>query len=652
MRFGPAAWGKRAALLPIGALAVAACGSTSAGSSSVPTQFDPSSFDTSSVSWLAANNNDSGTPPTTPTGTLIMEGAENADPSANMDPNGEYDTIGYTIMRMIARQLVTYPASTNFATATSLVADAATEVPTTANGGITDGGITYTFHIRTGMEWSDGTPVTAQDFELGLKRTCEPELAPLGNPGYYEATIQGFASFCTGLENLAGPGSTASSPVPATGAQRQAYLDGTSISGISTPDSQTLVITLTQPATDFLNIMAMPFASAAPPSTETLIPETTGNPIWSDGPYEVSDYDPGHEIVLTPNPHWGDSPSAVSWSDDPVRHRYVAEVDVRMDLASSAAESQVQEDILAGTADLEWNTVVPVSSLGSLSNFSDLRFGSFPAPGSMNPYLVFNTLSPNNGGALGKVAVRQALEYAIDKVAMGKIYGGAAYNLPLNQVFGAGTEGYIPNYDPYPTANNQGDPAKCKSMLAAAGYPHGLTLKDYYRTDGKHPAIFEEVKTDFAACGVTVDGVGIASGNYYTTSGIASAGAGDLQKGSWDITEPGWEPDWFAQPSAPTNARSILPDIFDGSLSFPGTDWGDYNDPTTNADVTAALAAPTLSQANADWQKANEQVMKDAAFIPFQEQNNNIMRSTRVHNAIYFPFSTYYDPTQIWLSAS
>ena len=78
---------------------------------------------------------------------------------------------------------------------------------------------------------------------------------------------------------------------------------------------------------------------------------------------------------------------------------------------------------------------MPTADIAGLESPSwNPQLGVFPAPGNTNPYLVFNVQSPNNDGALGNVKVRQALEYAIDKVAIGKIYGGASLNQPLNQV--------------------------------------------------------------------------------------------------------------------------------------------------------------------------------------------------------------------------
>ena len=61
---------------------------------------------------------------------------------------------------------------------------------------------------------------------------------------------------------------------------------------------------------------------------------------------------------------------------------------------------------------------------------------------------------------------------------MAKIYGGTDFNVPLNQVFGPGAQGYIAGYDPYATTDNEGDATKCKSMLKAAGYPNGFTITD------------------------------------------------------------------------------------------------------------------------------------------------------------------------------
>ena len=73
----------------------------------------------------------------------------------------------------------------------------ATVVPTTANGGVTNGGKTYTFHIKPGVDW-DSTPVrqvTSQDFLREFKAFCNP-VSPVGNPTYFDAAIVGMTSYC------------------------------------------------------------------------------------------------------------------------------------------------------------------------------------------------------------------------------------------------------------------------------------------------------------------------------------------------------------------------------------------------------------------------------------------------------------------------
>jgi ABC-type transport system substrate-binding protein len=623
----PRALTKRISVVAVAAMAVAACGSASSTpTSSGPLNlFDATRFNATNVPWLSANANSSGSP--VMGGTLKVEGS--TDLSAAGDPQADYEVESFTLSRTFARQLVSYPPSTNFNTAVSIVPDAASSLPK-----VSSDGVTYTFNLRSGIMWntSPPRPVTSQDFKRGILRNCDPTLSPNGNPGYFSSTIVGFKAYCTAFEGA----NPAESP-----AARAASINAgmTSVSGIQTPDSSTIVFTLTEPAVDFLNILALPFASAAPVEYLSDMPLTPPYHFYSDGPYYESTYNVGHEIILSRNPAW-------SQSSDPNRHQYVNEIDIKLDLAGSAAGTEVQQDMQANTADLAWNTPVPTADIPSLESPTwNPQFGTFPQPGDSNPYIAFNVHSPNNGGATGNVKVRQALEYAIDKVAIAKIYGGASLNQPINQVIGPGAEGYIPIND-YPTPKNQGDPAKCKTLLAAAGYPKGFSVKYYFRNSGNHPAVFQSVQSDLGKCGVTVVGTPIATG-FYGSSGIGATTLDGLKAGHWDMTDLGWGPDWYSS----TNGRSILPDILDGALSFPGSDYGGYDDPAVDALVIQAEAATTIAAAASLWHQADVQVMKDAPIIPVMTSLFTVFRSARVHNALYIPFSESYDFTQIWLSS-
>ncbi|HEX2133602.1 MAG TPA: ABC transporter substrate-binding protein [Actinophytocola sp.] len=553
-------------------------------------------------------------------GTLKYVGADDVD---HLDTASGYYTVTATLMRTFTRQLFTYPALENPTEGIMPVADLATEVPTEENGGISEDGTTYTLTLREGAQW-DTEParaVVAEDFVRGFKRLCNP-VQPSGGLTYYTSTIVGMQEFCDGFAKVA----------PEIGPMK-AYIQGNDITGISAPDERTLVFELTAPAADFLNILSMKFASAAPVEYLDYIPdgaEFRQNTI-SNGPYRITEYVPDKSIHLERNPAW-DAES------DPVREAYVDAIDVTLGQGSPDA---VQQQLEVGSADLSWDQPVPVTVIPRLQQSEDENFSVYPLLDT-NPYLAFNHVSPNEDGAIGKLKVRQAIIYAIDKQAIARIYGGETLNETINQVIPPDNVGHE-EFDLYETENDTGDPQRCKDLLAEAGYgPNELTLKAWFRNSGRHPDVAQSYQADLERCGIQVELIPTPQADYYS----AYLGQPSRAKaGEWDITAPGWIPDWYGQ-----NGRAIVQPLFETNCTVNTVNYGCYSNPDVDRMIQEALEAQSLDEAEELWHEIDRTLMEDAAFVPFKTNKKPMYHSDRVQGAKFINTLTFFDPTNLWLA--
>jgi peptide/nickel transport system substrate-binding protein len=545
-------------------------------------------------------------------GTINVVAAGGQD---HFDPVSAYGTWDYMFERIYARQLVTYPTvsynkvgDAGWKKDTTPVPDVATAIPTVANGGITDNGTTYTFHIKNGVDWQDGAQVTSYDFAREYYAFPNP-VAPVGNSGYFISTIAGFKQYFNAetayFANKAHPPTAANIAHWAETAQAKGQ-----ITGITTPNSSTIEFHLVEPAADFLYILAMPFNSARPASYNNYVPDSAAfrQHLQSDGPYKLQSYVPGKSVVWVRNKAW-------KQSTDAVRHQYASKIVVTIGVTD--AQTQVDE-IKAGTEDLQMDTPFPPDDIPSFLGTPDFKVWGWS---NTNPYVVFNLRSPDAGGAMNKLLVRQAMEYAINKSAIQKLFGGPSVATIISTAIPPGNLGYKP-ISLYNTKNNQGDPAKCKALLKQAGYPHGLTLVDLHLNDSVNTALFESVQASFATCGIKLTSKPEPISSYFVDLGNAPE---NNKANQWDVAQPAWIPDWFGD-----NGRTTVQPFFETDCALNTINYGCFNNKTVDADIAKALQTSNETAAAALWHQVDLIAQQQAIIIPLIDQGNPVYSSDRV----------------------
>lgn len=304
-------------------------------------------------------------------------------------------------------------------------------------------GLTYTFHLRNGVRFHDGRPLTARDVAASFRRALAP--ATSGGRGWPLYPIAGAAAFAAGTAG--------------------------DLRGLQTPDDSTVVLSLERPLNVFPKLLAMPVAAVVPAGP---LPGDFGQHPIGSGPWRFVSWSHDDQIVVARNPdYWGGPPAS-----DTLRIRIIPEALTQAAEYESGRLSVVE---------------VPFGETERWERDHAAELDRRPALRAL--YVAINT----RRGPLADVRVRQALNYATDvPTLLDQIMGGRG-----TRTAGAlppGLDGYDSTRAPYPH-----DIARARALLRAAGYPQGISLQ-LWRTDrDEYGRLAQAIQQQLAEAGIKVE---------------------------------------------------------------------------------------------------------------------------------------------------
>ncbi|MGN6414336.1 ABC transporter substrate-binding protein [Flexivirga sp.] len=520
-------------------------------------------------------------------GTIYIDDSSNPP---TMDPAGIY----YVDSNAFATQYL-YRTLTQYQIVNGkpvLVPDLATNVGTPSADGLT-----WTFKIKPGLKYSDGSPVKIEDFVYGIKRSFAKESVALNGTDYQR-------QFLVGGKSYLGP-------------YKQPNAD---FKGVTTQGDDTLVFHLTQKVPSFNYFASFPEFTPVPKAKDTKN-DYQKHPLTT-GPYKVDSYSIGSKMVLSRNTNWDPK-------TDPVRHAYPDKVQINFAIVDLASQQRILANSGVGS-----NTV----NIGALdssleSKVTGAQKDQFAlGPSSCEYYVNMNVNKiPLN--------VRKAIGYAYPWNQIRKASGTSKINLqPATTYAAPSLQGYK-KYPPLPYATGQGngDPAKAKEILKKAG-KLGFELSYYYTGDNPQSVAANTArKAGLTAAGFKVKDLPIPKAE--RTKKIADPNAPvNMLQGT-----PGWCYDW------PTG-DSVYPVLFSGEGIPDGTTVGQFKNAEINAKMDK-IGKMDPEKAAPEWAALDQEIMtKYVPGLPDYYSMNTATFGKNVKNVGLNPIISMPSLSQLWVS--
>ena len=456
-------------------------------------------------------------------------------------------------------------------------------------------GLTWTFTMRDGLKWSDGTDLNAKDFEYSFKRMADPDTA-----APYAETCLGMID---GFEEAAGFPDADGNPTV------EPNLDALNVK--ASDDGKTLTIVLAYPCSYFDKIVA--FAAMSPVQKATV--EANGD-AWCtspdtyvcNGPFMITEWTPSERIVLTKNPNY-----VGGWDSSKIVSESITLLLLEDSSASFAAYNSGEAQLIKD---------VPTDEIPSLTKAED--GGDFYVDTILGTYYVSLNLKRD---AFKDAKVRRALSLAIDRDYVANTIMQGTYST-ADSIVGPGIvdeNGYFHDNGnaPYISADYEANLAEAKKLLADAGYPNGEgypTLEYSTNDAGYHVPLAEYLQQAWSDLGIT-----LTISKMEWSSFTAARRAGE-----YDVARNGWVMDY--------NDPSNMLDLF---CSGNGNNDGKYSNPEFDAAIEASRVAD-VSEHFAQLHKAEDILMEDTGCLPIAYYNDYWLQTSSLKGTWHSPYGYWY----------
>lgn len=492
--------------------------------------------------------------------------------------------------RVFARTLTAYEPSTDPEDQSRLVGDLATDTGTPSKDLKS-----WSFTLRQGVKWQDGSPVTCADIAYGISRTFATDviaggptdaLAVLAIPRQMDGTSTYAGPYVTGEGAAAG----------------QAAFD----KAVTCKDS-TITFTLSSPLSDFNELVSQP--AFGPVKKEEDRRDTGGYDVFSAGPYMLQNaWSPGKGGTFVRNPAW-------SRDSDPVRRAHPDVIRFQEGLDTQAVAQQVMADGDTGRYAVSLGSAPPAIQQ-HITAVQSLQERSVNPPTGVVDYLVPNTRS----AVFKDEKVRQALAAATNRDAYVTAIGGATAADPARSLIPASLPASH-EADPIGTGT-KGDVAKAKALLAEAKKTGPVAFTVAYRSNPTADKAMAALVAGWRLAGFEPTTKPIAE-DYFSQVSDPKAATGI------DLFWSNWAPAW-------ASASTILPPLFDSSINItkagPGRDYGYWSDAELNKRMAAAQAVADRGEREKAWAAIDEYLLQRGAYIGLAERRALYIAGSDVRN--------------------